>query len=483
MSLRINHNTGSLNAHKNLLKHEKRISQSLERLSSGLAINRAGDAPASLVASEQMRSQIASLEQAVKNSETSVSMVQTAEGALAEVNNMLVSMRQLAIHAANEGANDSVMLEADQLEIAGMISAIDRISQVTEFGSRKLLDGSNGVSGEATGAGLEFINATVKTNSSSEKGFDVVITEEATRTSLSGTVALTQEMINAGETLTLTEGGRKATYVTKSTDTVDSAITNLAVAAEKAGLLLDIGHNAGVIEIMHKKYGSEYGFEVSSSTANVLSTDPGSLTSAVRGQDLKGTINGESTLGRGDTMTGLEGNPTTDGVTVRYRRPDGQPPLAAGTPVGKVAVSQNALTFQVGPGVGQTVTVSLQNMSGNQLARGVDNLSGFKNLGELDVRNSQGAQDALMLIDKAVRQVSTVRAELGSFQKNTLESNIATLRTTQENMIAAESAIRDTDMALELAAFTRGELMSQAATAMMAQANQSPRKVLKLLME
>ena len=174
MSLRINHNTSSLNAHRSLVKADKRVNASLEKLSSGLAINRAGDAPAMLVASEQMRSQVASLEQAIKNSETSVSMVQTSESALGEVNNMLVEMRSLAIHAANEGANDAVMLEADQQDISSKISSIDRIATTTQFGSKKLLDGSNGVSGTAIGDGLEFVSATTGTQSSDEMGFEVL---------------------------------------------------------------------------------------------------------------------------------------------------------------------------------------------------------------------------------------------------------------------------------------------------------------------
>lgn len=484
MSLRINHNTSSLNAHRNLTSNSNRVQKSLERLSSGLSINRAGDAPASLVASEQMRSQIASLEQAVRNSETSVSMVQTAEGALTEVNNLLVGMRQLAIHAANEGANDSVMLEADQLEIKGMVSAVDRIAQTTSFGNRKLLDGSNGVSGAAIGDGLNFVSADTKTQSSGETGYDVVLTQESSAANLVGTTALTKEMVAAGETMTVVEGGKNATYTTKSTDTVASAITNFANAAEKAGLDVVIeADQAGKIQIDHKRHGSEYTFEASSSTAGVLSKEANDLTSANRGMDLQGTINGESTIGNGETMTGLLGNPTTEGLTVRFRSKEGAPPVAAGTNIGMVTVAQNALTFQVGPSQNQTVKVSLQNMAANQVGRGVDNSSDFGNLSEVDVRNAQGAQDSLAVIDTAINEVSRVRAELGSFQKNTLETNIATLRTTQENMVAAESTIRDTDMALEMAEFTRSQLMSQSAAAMMSQANSSPGRVFSLLLD
>ena len=148
----INHNTSALNTHRNLLMVNKDMKTSLEHLSSGMRIVRAADSPATLMISEQMRAQIGSVVQAIRNSETSVSMVQTTEAALDEMNRMLVSIRQLAIHAANEGANDRNMLEADQFEVKNALESIDRISKQAQFGTKKILDGSNGVSGLAAGA-------------------------------------------------------------------------------------------------------------------------------------------------------------------------------------------------------------------------------------------------------------------------------------------------------------------------------------------
>lgn len=124
MSLRINHNPAAINSHRNLEISQKAMGKTLERLSSGLKINRASEGPASLVISEQMRAQIAGLSQAIDNSETAISMVQTTEANMAEINNLLVSMRQLAIHASNEGVNDEVMLEADQREIENALKPL-----------------------------------------------------------------------------------------------------------------------------------------------------------------------------------------------------------------------------------------------------------------------------------------------------------------------------------------------------------------------
>ncbi len=483
MSLRINHNTASLNAHRNLEKANERVSKSLERLSSGLRINSAGDGAAALMASEQLRSQVASIDQAIRNSESTVSMVQTAEGALAEANNTLVAMRQLAVQSANEGSNDAVMLAANQTSIKNMVGSIDRIAEFTQFGQKKLLDGSNGVSGLAIGEGLQFVGAMTETQSSGEEGYDVVVTEAATKASLLGTTPVTQEIVNSGEKLFVAEGGKTAQYITKQSDTVDSAILNFAAAANKAGLNVTISKaDNGAIQVEHNQYGSEHTFSAASSTAGVLSEKGGIFQTATRGKDLRGMINGEATIGRGETMTGISGNKKTDGLSVRYH-PSAQAQAIPedGVNVGKVNVTQNALTFQIGPGQGQKVRIALQNVSSGTLARGVENESGFESLRDIDVTASQGAQDSMTLIDKAINDIIKVRADLGAFQNNTLEINVANMQIAKENMVAAESNIRDTDMAAEMAEFTKNDLIMQSSAAMLAQANQIPQKVLRLL--
>ena len=143
MSLAINHNIAALNAHRNLLMTTESLQRSMQRLSSGFRINRASDDPAGLVISEQFRAQIAGLNRAIQKSEGSINMIQTAEGALTEINSLLISMRELAIHAANEGFNSADQLAADQAEIDNAIKTIDRIAANTQFGSKKLIDGSN----------------------------------------------------------------------------------------------------------------------------------------------------------------------------------------------------------------------------------------------------------------------------------------------------------------------------------------------------
>ncbi len=181
MSLRINHNIAAINAHRNLVRNDSKLGKTLEHLSSGMKINRASDGPATLVISEQMRAQVAGLKQAVMNSESAVALVQTTEASLTEINRLLVSMRQLSIHASNEGVNDEVMLAADQAELINALDSIDRISSSAQFGTKHLLDGSLGINGMASGAGLSFVEATTATKDSPQSGYAVEVTQEATQ--------------------------------------------------------------------------------------------------------------------------------------------------------------------------------------------------------------------------------------------------------------------------------------------------------------
>lgn len=504
MSLRINHNISAINAHRNLKTNDEQLSKTLERLSSGLQVTRAADGPAKLVISEQMRAQIGGLKQAIDNSETAVSLVQTTEANLSEISSLLTNIRQLAIHAANEGVNDEVMLQADQNEIRNALDTINRISKQAQFGNKRLLDGSNGASGFTTGENLEFFGATLLTQDSSNHGFDVKINQVATQTSVTGETALTDEMVKAGEKLTVIENGRMATYTANQDDTVETAVQNLRNEVARNGLDVDIQlDESNRIQLNHRQYGSGHAFQVSSSTEGVLSKVGDEIEAAVMGADIKGTINGESAIGEGQILTGIKGAKCVDGLKVRYsggqrelldrecvvtdrveEAPEEEPEQEIpedGLSVGRVFVSQKSLKFQVGANQGQTVGISLQSTSAESLARGVLNDSDFRSLDDVDVRTYEGATDALTLVDKAINEVTAIRGELGAFQKNTLESNLSNLRVANENLVSAESIIRDVDMASEMAEYTKRQIMSQAATAMLAQANQVPPNVLRLL--
>ena len=505
MSLRINNNISALNAHRNLKMNDDKLTRTLERLSSGLQVTRAADGPAKLVISEQMRAQIGGLKQAIDNSETAISLVQTTEANMSEISNLLTGVRQLAIHAANEGSNDEIMLQADQNEIRNALDTINRISNQAQFGNKRLLDGSNGASGFTTGNNLEFVGATLKTKDSSEHGFEVKITQNSTRSGVVGTTALTEEIVAAGETLTVIENGRMARYTSNENDTTETAVQNLRSEISRNGLDVDVFlDDTGSIIARHREYGSSSNFQVSSSTAGVLSQEAEQIESATLGMDIKGTINGESAIGNGRILDGIAGASCIDGISIRYSGdepiglqaecevydkvdeeavdvPEAEEIPEEGIVAGRVFVSQKSLKFQVGANQEQTVGISLGSTHSDNLARGVLNKSGYRSLDGVDVRTFQGATDTLALVDNAINEVTAIRGELGAFQKNTLESNLSNLRVASENLVSAESVIRDVDMAAEMAEFTKHQIMSQSATAMLAQANQIPPNVLRLL--
>jgi flagellin len=572
MALRINHNIAALNALRNLNKTDDELSGSLERLSSGQKINRAADGPANLVISEQMRGQIASITQAIQNSEASISMVQTAEAALNEVATLLTSMRQLAIHAANEGANDEKMLAADQAEVENALETVDRIARTSQFGTRTLLDGSNGANGLAVGEGLAFVGASPLTKNSPADGYEVNITRPATRSEKVGARPILLSDLRPTDVdalvksfkIMIAEGGKNISFDMENnedgdvirkilgemdrnpgqyntglvTDNIRETIAeNLQRKAENDGLKIEIflkpvpGTDDQVLAVRHKEFGSEPTFFVGSTVSGVLAVEPNRFEEAIPGRDVEGTIDEKVAIGRGEVLEGAE-DTSVEGLKVHFdsvtlfkqRLPkfiaegpeikpnpaikqvsEEQPPVPGGrllskeedgefvvftweapadvmrAPDGFVHISQNSLAFQVGPTRGQQVKISLIDAKTNRLGTGIDNASGFQSLKEIDVTHSQGAEDALLLIDDAITRISELRADLGAFQKNTLESNTNSLRIAHENLTSAESSLRDADMAEEVSMFTRNQIMLAAGMAMLAQANQTPQTVLNLL--
>lgn len=499
MGLRINHNVAAINSWRNLQATDEAMSSTLERLSSGYKINRAADGPANLVISEQMRAQVQSMDQAVSNSELAIAMVQTAEASLNEVNNILVSMRQLALHASNEGANDDKMLAADQAEIENALRTIDGISAQAQFGSRFLLDGSNGISGVAVGEGVSFIRADVQSQSSPADGYSIDVVEAATKARLEGERSISQDEINSGGIqLTLHEGGKSMTYYSKVGETMETIVRNMQQQLEQNGLLLDLGITEdGRFFVEHQEYGSEPSFGAIASVAGILTEEENVLQEAVQGVDLQGTIGGELAHGEGQYLTAAKGT-RAEGTTIKYEggiktKPqtdemgqalldeNGLPLPPVSTSEGSVYVANNSLNFQVGPNQNQTASVSLPNVNSHVLSKMVANDSGYQSLSDMDLTTFQGAQDALKLIDQAIFEVSAARGNLGAFQKNTLESNLNNLRYASENLVSAESVIRDTDMAREMSEFTKQQILLASGTAMLGQANQTPKAVLSLL--
>ena len=512
MSLRINTNISALNTHRNLVQNNWVGQKNLERLSSGHKINRAADGPAALVISERLRSQISGLRQAIDNSEAGISLVQTAEGALNEVSAMLINARQLAVHAANEAVNDEFMLRADQQEIENIIGTVNRIASDTQYGTKTLLDGSKGGNGVTAGENLEYVGASENTRSSGRNGFEVNIQQAATQAIVRGSVALDNTLIDRGEQITLIEGSKTVTFNTLKGETVEANLNALEKAIKSAGLRLKMNrvpqnetdpNEPQILEIQHLDYGSEHSFQVSSTTSGLLSQAGDVYDTVQNGLDVQGELNGEEAVGKGQILTGRPGSAHVDGLQVRYTGEDVGyskhdlkfQPLditkqdsfrkelqnVSGRRAGTVTFAQTVLSFQIGGNADQTTILSIQSMWAKALGRGVRNASEFESLQDIDVTSADKAQDAMRVLDRALEEVNSTRARLGAFQKNNLESNLNYLRYAFENVTKSESVIRDADMADEMAQFTRNQIMTDTAVAMLAQANQRPQSVLQLL--
>jgi len=486
MPLRINHNIAAINSHRNLIRNTEVQNKNLERLSSGLKINRGADSPAGLIISERMRAQIAGLKQAIDNSETGITMLQTAESALEEVNRTLINARQLAISSANEAVNDQSMLEANQQELENSLRTIDRIARISNYGKKAILDGSMGANGVTAGENLEFISATEKTKSSPVGGYTIEIKKAATKASIKGTVGLTQAIIDSEEELSFSENGKTLKFKTIAGDSVETTMNRLEKAIISSGMNIELVRNSGsasnpdklqFLTIQHNNYGSDHSFHVASNTAGLLSAQADVSDQINNGLDVAGFIGGELGIGKGQILTGSL--PTkVSGLKIRYTGEEAPP---EGQMAGSVTLSQNSLVFHVGPNVDQSTSFSLRSVTSKKLGNGVTNDSGYRSLHDIDFLDAKRSQDAILIIDRAIDEITAFRGEMGAFQKNDLESNLNFLRNAHENVTNAESVIRDADMAEEMTKFARNQILVQSSTAMLAQANQTPMAVMKLI--
>lgn len=467
MSLRINLNSAALSANRYLGGTDSALGKSIEKLSSGYRVNRASDDPAGLVISQKLRAQIGGLGQAISNSNDAINMVKTAEGALSETHSLLLSMRDLAVHAANTGVNDTAALAADQQQIDSAIDSLDRISANTQFGNKKLLDGSAGTTATVINA-TNIASAVMAADTPT--GYATIVTDAAaTKAVLSGSnagsyTAATDTVDNAG---TITING--TAYTVGATDTVQSVIDQINADSDTTGVTATFtGGNH--VQLDQTSYGSDKGIAYTES-ADILN---GGSTSVQWGGDLKADVTwGDATTEVFNSGKGLQLVGTSGTIINMKTETTGQ------TYTSGIYVASGQMTFQVGAYAGQTVDLSLDSVAANKLGITATGVTGT--VADINVSTPTGATDAITLIDAAISEVSTKRATLGAFQKNVLESNVNSLSVAKENIAASESSVRDTDMAAEMVTFTRNQILMQAGTAMLAQANMAPQTLLRLL--
>lgn len=595
MGLRINTNITAMTAQRNLALADASLFKSVQRLSSGLRINTAADDPAGLAISEQLRAQIAGLNAAISNTERAINLVNTLEGALNEANTLLISMRELALDAANSGINNATSLAADQAEIANAIQSITRISDNTQFSIQTVLDGTfeNTVTLASPNAGglTNLDNSTLRTGTYTisvtnvvqatatitsdptglltnvtlagvgldgdpdglQAGAHTIVITEATGAFVTTTDTTVLDGLStlAATTITITSAGFTSlvTFEGDETNTVANIVAEINAEAESLGedQFVAINNGDGTYSIIIDSnstdvgagqtltvtfagagIGQSFGFASNTQTAlngqNVgIVMDDGQLLRLSTGttefsisdraggtitlnfealpfalqRDIDGaTLNMNVTaatfdvrLGGGRTVSFKSGN--TKSVSAGDD-PNGIPigaldltfgffNVPSGDTTTTISVLDNAFQFQVGPNPNQVVKVSARDISSDVLAVGVVNISNFASLEDIDVTTVQGANDAVLLVDVAIDEITTLRAKLGAFQKNTLESNLRSLRIAEENLSAAESTIRDMDISVEISEFTRSQILLSAGVSVLAQANAIPQTVLQLL--
>ena len=466
MGMVVRTNTMALNAFRQLGNNNSQVSKSLEKLSSGFRINRAADDASGLAISEKMKAQIKGLEQASSNSQDGISLVQTAEGATTEIHNMLNRMVELATKSANGTIQDEVDREAIQREVDDLNAEITRIAKSTNFNGIQLLDGS--LSTDATAVAV----------SGTIGGKAVAYTAQEAAAAVYS-IDLTGK--TTGDFSTATIDGESITWTTDLDTTIDNFVSayNLAdksyTASREGDTIILTAKETGAVDVDPALSGIT---GVANATEDVAGVDAGSVA------DLSGTLQaGDSITVNGQTytfgdavdndnrvftnLTELQTQLATDGITANVD----DPANVTFSVTDPTTNTKTGLTLQIGD----------TNADFNKITVSVDDLSaaGIGTAG-LDVSTEEAAGNAIDIIKTAINKVSTNRANLGALQ-NRLEYTINNLDTTAENMTAANSRIRDTDMAKEMMNYTKMNILTQAAQAMLAQANQQPQSILQLL--
>ena len=544
MAMIVQHNMSAMNANRMLGITNSSLAKSTEKLSSGYKINRAADDAAGLSISEKMRSQIRGLNKASDNAQDGISLIQTAEGALNESHSILQRMRELSVQASNGTETDDDR-EAVQKEISQLQDELTRISSTTEFNTMKLLDGSlagpQGVSkgsNQTIGSQISNLKAAETGMTAGKKTSDAVdgtffaketikidgaeITVDWTTLTNEEKAALKQDWTGGSDS---SKASKAATIMQ---DKINEAIDNSGLGVSHVTVKSSVTGGVASFNIKSGSEGTDSKIDIDggNNTDTVIGKTLGDVaattgTTKYSGEDVAATelfymnINGQSlvvtpaAVANGGDMsavaTGLQtsinnaitkyntGRDEADklnNVTVDVSK-DGR--LVVNSESGSVSFSDfgtgetakklgldasatktaanGGMTLQIGANEGQTMNFGIDDMSAASL--GVDG-------GKVDLATQSSAQKATTTIDAAIKKVSAQRSKLGAVQ-NRLEHTIANLDTAAENTQTSESRIRDTDMAEEMVAYSKNNILLQAGQSMLAQANQSNQGVLSLL--
>ena len=486
MSSVINTNVASLNAQRNLSASQNSLNTSIQRLSSGLRINSAKDDAAGLAISDRMNSQIKGMDQAVRNANDGVSMAQTAEGALSSSSDMLQRIRELAVQSSNS-SNSSSDRKALQTEVSQLTSELNRVASTTQFNGQNLLDGTMGTANFQVGAnanqlismtGANFGTSTYGNNTTTNLG---TVTAAGADPITGGTGALTINGTNGSAAIDITAGSSAkdaaAAINNKSGDTgvTASAQTNAMFQATSGGsFTLQVtsdnnGSGASPVTVAFQVGGSgttadDYAAAISAFNAQTAKTGvTASYDATNKGLKLSNA--------NGNDISLTDNDATVPTNTLSAYKADGTVDTSAGTAIGATAaVAKGAITLDSSQAFSTTDTSGFATAASSDL----------KSVANIDVSTFDGAQQAIKIADAALSKVDDQRSQLGALQSR-FDSTISNLQSTNQNLSASKSRIVDTDFAAETANMTRGQILQQAGTSMLAQANSLPNGVLSLL--
>jgi flagellin len=461
---------------------QEQLSTAMARLSSGKRINSAKDDAAGLAISERFTTQIRGLNQAARNANDAISLAQTAEGALGSVSDNLQRIRELAVQAAN-ATNSSSDRAALQAEAAQLIAEVQRVGTQTSFNGLALLNGS------FTGQNFQ-----VGANAGETIGIAGIVDA---RTSSLGTHSLTT---NGSVTGTVVGGSATANGVAAET-----ALTLTTTAGTSSAISYALNAGADAIATAINTAGANVGVTATATNSTTLSglSVPGAVSFTIGGQAVAATVTDQNDLSA--LVSAINGVAGTTGITASFTTTSAKNSITLNTTDGRNigigafsvtgagttgtdTVSFGGTTLTEGGTIAaiKTGTVTLASTKG-ALSVGGSNAdvftavnSSFSSLAAVDLSSPGGATNALSVIDSALSQINSSRADLGAVQ-NRFSSTIASLQVTSENLSASRSRIEDADFAAETAALSRAQVLQQAATAMVAQANQLPQQVLQLL--
>jgi len=487
---RINTNVSSLLAQRILGQQNQGLQTSLERLSTGLRINRGKDDPAGLIASESLRAEKAAITAAIGNAERADQVLNIAEGGLTEVSALLEELEGLVGSSANDAGLSAEEKEANQLQIDSILQTIDRIANSTSFQGVKLLNGTfDYTTSSVTASELEEIKVDA---ARIPNGGHIAVTVDVVTSAQTGQIFLSAGAtgsgnILSGTSLTVEVAGNKGIqqFTFASGTTASSIIDSINAFKEVTGVSASLGSGNTHVQFDSTEFGSAQFVSVTKiggSTAydNAIDDDADGATAGADdkkdfGRDAVVNINGQNAQ-----VDGLKARVSSSSLDVTINIASA---FNSDSNSSSFEITGGGATFQLSPtvdlagkaGIGiEAVTTgrlgSIANGRLSQLASG-----GTANVVDGDVGLGQ------RVVEDSIRQVAQLRGRLGAFQSITLGASIRSLGVALENTAAAESQIRDTDFAAETANLTRSQILVNAATSVLGIANSSPQSVLGLL--